>query len=258
MTLGQVQSCRGLSVAQFHERFVAPSQPVLLQGFASDWPALRSWSFANLRQQFGQLRIQVRGSDQALHVFFGNVTHLEMTLGEYLEAILQPYHAGPRPYFGNVLLSPTDAHTRALFSQFQFPQLFPRTQTQTRIWIAGRGQHSTIHNDNYENLNAQIVGNKVFTLYPPAQFPKLYAQKINEGLWASPIDPCDPDLERYPLFATLEGLRCVLEPGDVLYIPRFWWHQATAQSPSVNLNCWHQSSAWSTAHWPDWLAASSA
>lgn len=255
MKLGQIQSCGGLSVAEFHERCVAPSVPVVLKGYAGDWPALRLWSFANLRQQFGQLRITVRGSDQAVQVFFGKVTHLEMTLAQYLEAILQPPHGGPRPYFGNVLLSATDAHARALFEQFQFPRLFPQSQTQTRIWIAGRGQQSTIHNDNYENLNAQIVGNKVFTLYPPGEFPKLYAQRINDGLWASPVDPCEPDLERYPRFADLEGIQCVLEPGDLLYIPRFWWHQAAAPRPCVNLNCWHNSSEWSTATWVDWLSA---
>ena len=54
MKLGQIQSCGGLSVAEFHERCVAPSVPVVLKGYAGDWPALRLWSFANLRQQFGQ------------------------------------------------------------------------------------------------------------------------------------------------------------------------------------------------------------
>ena len=31
-----------------------------------------------------------------------------------------------------------------------------------------------------------------------------------------------PDREKFPLFRDLEGFECILEPGEVLYIPMYW------------------------------------
>ena len=32
-----------------------------------------------------------------------------------------------------------------------------------------------------------------------------------------------PDKDKFPLFHDLEGYKCLLEPGEVLYIPMYWW-----------------------------------
>ena len=41
----------------------------------------------------------------------------------------------------------------------------------------------------------------------------------------SPVDISSPDLERFPLFAGARRTQCVLKPGDVLFMPAFWWHE---------------------------------
>ena len=40
------------------------------------------------------------------------------------------------------------------------------------------------------------------------------------------------------LHASLGAIAGVLEPGDVLYIPPFWWHHVTAESASFSVNVW--------------------
>ena len=32
------------------------------------------------------------------------------------------------------------------------------------------------------------------------------------------------DFEKFPKAKSLEGWEAILEPGDVLYIPIYWWH----------------------------------
>ena len=34
-----------------------------------------------------------------------------------------------------------------------------------------------------------------------------------------------PDLEKFPLFRQARVEHCVLEPGVMLFIPAFYWHQ---------------------------------
>jgi hypothetical protein len=54
----------------------------------------------------------------------------------------------------------------------------------------------------------------------------------------SPIDAEAPDLERYPRFRGAPLMSAELEPGDLLYIPSFWWHQAHSVDMSVSVNLW--------------------
>jgi lysine-specific demethylase 8 len=240
----------------FHDQFVGPSRPVVLRGAAGDWPSVRYWTFDRLRARFGDQRMRVRGSDRALDVFFGAVTEREMSFAEYLDAILSDQVSGRRPYLGNFLLNhpQMDAAVLQLLDDARFPPLFPSLpEMQIRIWVAGPGQQSTVHNDNYENLNAQIIGRKRFILFPPESHERLYARKVNDALWSSPIDTEAPQLDLYPGFEGIEGQQCELEAGDILFIPKFWWHQAISTTASINLNSWYYIDAVTDETWEDRL-----
>ena len=38
------------------------------------------------------------------------------------------------------------------------------------------------------------------------------------------VDFDNPDLDRFPRFSEIEGMEVAMEPGEVLYIPNYWWH----------------------------------
>lgn len=38
------------------------------------------------------------------------------------------------------------------------------------------------------------------------------------------VDLDKPDLNRFPRFGEIRGMEVALEPGEVLYIPNYWWH----------------------------------
>ena len=47
---------------------------------------------------------------------------------------------------------------------------------------------------------------------------------------------CDnPDLVKYPNFAKALCQYCILEPGEMLFIPAFFWHQVTFQVTLLEL-----------------------
>lgn len=252
MKLEPLQHAAALSRADFRAQHVQRSRPVVLRGAASHWPAMKSWTFPSLGALFGEQRVRVRGSDSALDVFFGGQHEREMTFSQYLDEILDTKRDGPRPYLGNLWLNhpQMEAAVLKLFEDFQFADYFSEEPDyQVRVWVAGQGQRSTIHNDSYENMNAQVVGNKRFLLFAPESHDLLYPQKINDQLWASPVNPQAPQLEAYPRFSELSGFECLLQPGDVLYIPKYWWHQALSESACINLNCWSYSQNAIDATW---------
>lgn len=38
------------------------------------------------------------------------------------------------------------------------------------------------------------------------------------------VDFDNPDLDRFPRFSEIRGMEVAMEPGEVLYIPNYWWH----------------------------------
>lgn len=39
-----------------------------------------------------------------------------------------------------------------------------------------------------------------------------------------PLDPLNPDLERYPQYRRAQPLRCSVKAGEMLYLPSLWFH----------------------------------
>ena len=241
MKITPLKRVPAMSAFRFQSEFADPAQPVILTGVANRWEALRLWTFDNLRSQFGHLLVPVRGSDDESQVFFGDAAPKNMLLTDYIDIILNSDRHSRRPYLGNLSLSDPDVlrHVAPLLAHFDFPDYFPgETGREVRLWIGAAGQKSTIHNDNYHNLNAQICGEKKFLLFAPSEYSKLYTRKINDSCWASVVNPQNADLQEYPLYGCAEARECTLSPGEILYIPIFWWHQALAATACVNLNVW--------------------
>ena len=61
----------------------------------------------------------------------------------------------------------------------------------------------------------------------------------------SPIDILNPNLERFPKFAQVKAMECTIRPGDILFMPAFWWHEVkstpdTEQHRNLAVNFWYE------------------
>jgi ribosomal protein L16 Arg81 hydroxylase len=54
------------------------------------------------------------------------------------------------------------------------------------------------------------------------------------------VDLEDVDHARFPRFASAPFQDCVLESGQMLYIPPGWWHFVKSLSPSFSVSYWWQ------------------
>jgi hypothetical protein len=109
------------------------------------------------------------------------------------------------------------------------------------IWMGSRGNVTKLHYDTEDNINVQLRGSKEVILYPSAQLDELYPRRPWEYMANfSRVDIEKPDLARFPLFSRATPWRAVLQPGDFLYIPIYWWHQFYTLDASINVNFWWQ------------------
>lgn len=115
------------------------------------------------------------------------------------------------------------------------------------IWIGNRTRIAA-HYDLPDNLACVVAGRRRFTLFPPQQVENLYIGPLDftpAGQAISLVDFLQPDLERFPRFATAmaHARAAELGPGDALFIPSMWWHHIQAlEDLNVLVNYWWRQS----------------
>lgn len=105
------------------------------------------------------------------------------------------------------------------------------------LWLSTSGARTHTHFDSDHNMFVQLLGEKKWTLFPPSAGRSMCPYPRLHQMWhkARP-DFIRPDLQTCPGYAELEGgLEIVLRPGDVLYVPPFWWHHVESLTASASL-----------------------
>ncbi|KAJ1983720.1 hypothetical protein H4R34_001098 [Dimargaris verticillata] len=107
-------------------------------------------------------------------------------------------------------------------------------------WFGPRYTVSPLHHDSYHNLLAQVVGFKYVRLYPPSETAKLYPFTDESSLLTntSQVDLDHVDHSHFPEFTEAFYYECILQPGQMLYIPPHWWHYVRSLSTSFSLSFW--------------------
>jgi hypothetical protein len=254
----QVREVHGLTPDTLTDEVLSSTEPLLLRGLVSSWPAtqaglrsaadadayLRRWyRDATVNAMLGTPEIdgrffyneQVNGFN-----FFSTRARLDAVLDE-----MRDHEHDQRPpaiYVGSTTIDAclpgfrgeNDLHLRG-------------RDALASIWIGNRSRIAA-HYDLPDNIACVVVGRRRFTLFPPEQLANLYVGPLDfnpAGQAISMVDFHQPDLERYPRFA--EALRhsqvAEMEPGDALLIPSMWWHHVEALDRfNVLVNYWWRQS----------------
>ncbi|KAF1043476.1 MAG: hypothetical protein GAK35_02173 [Herbaspirillum frisingense] len=225
--LASVPRIKAPDAATFRAR-AALGLPFIITGMAGKWP-LSALTRQTLRDHFGRLPVRARTGDYINTAFAPDRAMQDMTLLQYLDLVADAPQDLP-PYLGNLEL-------RELNALCHWPTWFDK-MGPPRFWIGPAGTVTPLHCDYDDNLFAQIWGSKRIWLAPPHHDAFLYPREANAILFGSPFDPDHPDFERYPLARQAALTECVMQPGEMLYLPAGWYHQVRSLSFSLSANRW--------------------
>ncbi|EMR90924.1 putative domain-containing protein 5 protein [Botrytis cinerea BcDW1] len=136
----------------------------------------------------------------------------------------------------------------------KYAQMSELEEPLINAWFGPAGTISPLHTDPYHNILAQVVGKKYLRLYPPRETSKLYARGIEDGGidmsntsevdigvlegWDGTAEEQEEENKKFPEARNATYWDCVLEEGEVLYIPVGWWHYVRGLGASFSVSFW--------------------
>lgn len=207
----------------------------------SRWP-IRDWSWTRLAERCGDCEVALSRYRPRDHAFLEQTTRERRTmdLGAWIAELTQPTSDETSEWCLRESQAPFQT-TPALRFDLDFRGVFPRGHPEFRhlMWAGPAGYVTGLHTDELAlNLLAHVLGRKRVVMYGPEQESKLYptTREAVDGGRYSNVNPVSPDRERHPAFAEAAGIEVILEPGDLLYIPRTYWHWAESLTPSLSIS----------------------
>jgi len=107
-----------------------------------------------------------------------------------------------------------------------------------RVSIGAAGTCTPIHAELTHNLFAVIRGEKEVALFPPTHAHNLHFQPFSAAPHISPVEPFAFDGARHPRAVRCSPWRALVKTGDVLFIPRGWWHAVRTVAPTIAYTNW--------------------
>ncbi|CAH1788010.1 unnamed protein product [Owenia fusiformis] len=120
-----------------------------------------------------------------------------------------------------------------LAEDLKIPHFFEAEQFFSSVFrVSSFGMQLWTHYDVMDNMLIQIKGRKRVVLFSPRDATYLYLN----GDKSEVLDIDKPDLEKYPEFCKATRYECVLEPGDILFIPALWFHNVISLDYGIAVN----------------------
>lgn len=247
-----------VSAEQFFTEIVPLQQPVVIRGFADNWPLVNAGrqspvefvAYLNRFYRGSKARMVVAppaankrfyyNEDMTDINYLTGEERVDLFLGRLLELIdraVYPAISMQNARIADILPGLEVENNSGFFSE-----------VEPRLWLGNEGIVSA-HYDGSDNLACVIAGQRRFVLFPPSETCHLYPGPLNftpAGAPTSLVDLNNPDFDRYPLFQqALANAYCAeLKPGDAIFIPMLWWHHVESLA-KVNglMNYWWSGSA---------------
>ncbi|XP_044504795.1 lysine-specific demethylase JMJ30-like isoform X2 [Mangifera indica] len=110
-------------------------------------------------------------------------------------------------------------------------------------WFGPVGTVTPLHHDPHHNILAQVVGKKYIRLYPASLLEELYPYTETMLCNSSQVDLDHIDDSQFPKVSDLDFFDCILNEGEMIYIPPKWWHYVRSLSISLSVSFWWGSDA---------------
>ncbi|XP_077978121.1 bifunctional peptidase and (3S)-lysyl hydroxylase Jmjd7-like [Glandiceps talaboti] len=254
----------------FHREWVCANRPVIIEGAIDDWPALKKWQNLHyLRNKIGEKEVSVAVTpngyaDAVYKNYFVMPEERQMKFSTFLD-IIEKKIDSKRVFYVQKQNSNLTTEFQELICDVgeDIPwatEAFGKDPDAVNFWIGEEKAVTSMHKDHYENLYCVVRGQKHFILLPPTDLPYIPYGMYQAAVFKEnsitgdfeiiedhttgqvpwiPLDPLDPDLDKYPQYAKARPIYCTVKAGQTLYLPSLWFHHVRQSQGCIAVNFWY-------------------
>nr|ASL69981.1 factor inhibiting HIF [Strongylocentrotus purpuratus] len=245
--------------------YVRDGKPVVITGTNLVETALK-WDLDYLEKNLGSGKFNVYVSKNHHFMYFDDkkasnqkefspkTRLMEMTIPEFVQLMEEKKGGTDKVYLQQALNDSVGPSIVEDFVRFNWNWVTDYQKknswgplTSNLLLVSMEGNVTPAHYDEQENFFAQVKGYKRFIMFPPSQFDRLYPFPVHHpNDRQSQVNFDDPDFERFPKFRNAKAVEAVVGPGDVIYIPMYWWHHVESLlhgGVTVSVTFWFKAGA---------------
>ncbi len=227
---------KNLDRKTYFREFVNKSHPVVFEGAAKNWECCRKWSFDWIKKHYGGDDVMlVDHAHQDRNPLDEPIEHL--TLANLIDGI---DHGSLKYARFHPLLQRHPELRQDVNQAWLRDHLTNRRTSWMRfytLFFGGKGTDTPLHCAGNENLFVQIRGQKRWRLCPVECAPIIDPPANRSVYKYSGYRPDGPDYDRFPMARYMDWYETILEPGDVLYNPPYYWHHVSNPTSSIGVGC---------------------
>ena len=235
----QVPVLNDLDPQIIEREFIRKRRPAVFKGAVKNWPAAKQWSFDYFKTSYPDTPISIaeetfsRGKEGTGYT----IKLTDYSMAQFTDAV----QAGASIY---LKFLPVFEHHPELREHLDMADMtrwsrgrVPKSEITNEFYMGGPGSVTHLHTERSDIFHACFVGRKRWRLYAPSQTRFLYPIPARTLFIGSEVDFLSTDYSIHPWFRCANGYDTVLEPGDVLYLPSYYWHAVENLEATISANC---------------------
>jgi lysine-specific demethylase 8 len=217
------------------EENLRKKSPLIITGIMEKWDFVNELNSDNLIKKYGDVKIKLnaciveqektKNMSKTIKEYFNWVHNLENVKGKTIEELVNKkqfnfYCSENFKLFNDLgILNDVKQSTKMLIPPLTLLNTYP-------LWIGHSHSKTGLHYDTqYRNLLCQVQGKKKIYLFAPDQSKYMYpSDKFDLGSVCSKVNFWDVDNKKFPDFNKAKYIEIILNPGQILSIPPYWWH----------------------------------
>lgn len=226
-----IERINSLSEVKFEKVYI--KQPFIITQGAQEWPAIKYWDPFTIHKKLPKQKHEVTVFTQDK---IPKKAFVQLESEEIFERIntVDPIY---KYYFAPEI---TEEAFPGLFADIVYPKWINRQNIkEMNFWFSQQNNQTILHFDLLNNFLVQIFGRKKVRLFSPNDSSYLYptiSTSYKEARLSQIYDLDNPDLDNFPDFVHAHSYEGIIAPGDILYIPEYWWHEVQSLDISLSVN----------------------
>ncbi|XP_040582367.1 tRNA wybutosine-synthesizing protein 5 [Lepeophtheirus salmonis] len=231
-------SFNDLSPEIFHRDYFLKEKPVVITECQPHWHGF-AWTIPSLVDKCGDNEVSIRGETHKDSYRVGKAYNIRKdSFRNYAHELLTSHPRSLKSYLA--VASVAQAFPQLLPITLPIDALLGKLHLGPYLWVAHKGHYEFCHFDPDDNFLIMIQGRKNLRLFK-YDLDILYPNPLgSEGKTIqSRIDLDNPDFKSFPKFREAHCEYTTLHPGEILFIPAFYWHQVSALDDGISMNAFY-------------------